>query len=121
VWINYGDGQILRGKGVALSRVPCVGESIEVSTPAHPHNYFSRTVVAVIHTQRDVREVDAIVSVEPWGKAAREQTAAEQRDAFCLDAARSTIEQVRAMVGARYDEATTDAVARALRGEWSEG
>lgn len=68
VWINYGDGQILRGKGVALSRVPCVGESIEVSTPAHPHNYFSRTVVSVIHTQRDVREVDAIVSVEPWRK-----------------------------------------------------
>lgn len=51
----------------------------------------------------------------------RALTPAEQRDAFCLDAARATIEQVRAMVGARYDEATTDAVARALRREWSEG
>lgn len=48
-------------------------------------------------------------------------TPAEQRDAFCLDAARSTIERVRVMVGARYDEATTDAVARALRREGSEG
>ena len=44
-------------------------------------------------------------------------TPAEERDAYCLDAARSTIDEVRRLVNGGPLEPTTDAVARALRGD----
>ena len=55
--------------------------------------------------------------IHPTETGWRLLTPAEGRDAFCLDAARKTIDDVRDLVKAGPTEATTDAVARALRGE----
>ena len=55
--------------------------------------------------------------IHPTDAGWRTLTPAEERDAFCLDAARKTIDEVRGLVKAGALEATTDAVARALRGD----
>jgi hypothetical protein len=74
----------------------------------------------------DLYDIDTAAGLRLFAETIRKygldkQTTAEERERFCRDAERATIERVRTMVGARYDEATTDAVARALRREGSEG
>jgi hypothetical protein len=59
--------------------------------------------------------------IHPTDTGWRLLTPAEERDAFCLDAARKTIDEVRRLVKAGPLEATTEAVARALRPTRGEG
>ena len=69
------------------------------------------------HEPKTADEIYDLLTVAAERIAGRTLTPAEGRDAFCLDAARSTIDKVRRLVKAGPLEATTDAVARALRGD----
>ena len=57
------DTGMIRGDGVELSRVPCVGEYVLLALPGS-QSYWSHEVRAVTHFPAGVEPVDALIRVE---------------------------------------------------------